>query len=346
TEAVERYEQARAGAARFGRAYVEGIACTRLADLAARRGWTATADGALDKALAAYERWGAWAVVRALEGRRGPVLETQHGEGSEGTTGSSDKIATLSHPGTASQLMTRGLSLDMAALLATMQTISEDLRLEEVITRVLGSAIESAGADRGLLLLERDGELAIVAEGNAGEPCSYLASALPLSRAGERLPSTLVNYVTRTRSALVIDDAGEDPRFASDPYILDSGVRSLLGLTIVKQRSRVGVLLLENRLQADAFSEQRLQAARMLMAQAANALDNARLYAELSRSEAAWRSLVDGVPDIISLLDEQGRIEFINHPEIHDFSRGELSGMRADQMLDEDSSQLWRETLA
>lgn len=40
-------------------------------------------------------------------------------------------------------------SLDVATLVGTMQVIGEDLRLEQVITRVLASAIENAGADRG-----------------------------------------------------------------------------------------------------------------------------------------------------------------------------------------------------
>lgn len=38
-----------------------------------------------------------------------------------------------------------------------------------------------------------------------------------------------------------------------------------------------------------------------------------RTYMDLERSEARWRSLVEGAPDVILQLNRQGEIEFINH---------------------------------
>ncbi len=338
-EATRHYEAARQRAAEFGRSYVEGIACLRLAALARRAGWKTLAEGSLRAAHRAFERWGAWAVVEHIEARSGPVvIEVPRAD----ETSRSSKSASSSDPTRLPTVRTDLLSLDLATVLGTVQMISEDLRLEDVITRVLASAIASAGADRGVLLLDREGELAIVAEGRESQTTAFLDQPYSLADAREQLPTTLVHYVLRTGAALVVDDVIADSRFNTDPYVLRSGVRSLLCMAIVKQSKRIGALVLENRLQPRAFTLERLETSRILLAQAANALDNARLYTELARSEAQWRSLVDGAPDVIMLLDEQGRIEFINHVDPYTLDVRTLIGKSGDSLLEPGSAVLWR----
>src|SRR5262249_6908430 len=161
---------------------------------------------------------------------------------------------------------------------------------EQVITRVLASAIENAGADRGILLLERNGDLSLVAEGRQGQSATpvasqFIANPISLRDARDRLPTAVVRYVVRTGGSVVIDDITTDSRFSSDSYVGRTGVRSLLCMPIVKQSERIGALLLENRLTTGAFTPARLELLRILLAQAASALDNARLYAALAGSE-------------------------------------------------------------
>jgi predicted ATPase/signal transduction histidine kinase/tRNA A-37 threonylcarbamoyl transferase component Bud32 len=304
--ALDAFERARSSAADAGRTYVEVFACLRIAALGQECNWATTREGALRAAHAALSRWGAWAVVRRFElehpelgiGRveRGSARSTLANTLSSGTISSGRSVS----------------SLDLESVLRTVQTISEDLRLEEVITRVLGSAIENAGADRGALLLERGGTMLVVAEARDARTAAPLDEPVALRDAGQRVPSSVIHYVLRTGEPIVVDDVAEDIRFANDEYLAGSDARSLLCVPIVKQNQRVGALVLENRLITHAFTEHRLATLQLLLGQAAGALDNARLYAQLQRSEAQWRSLVDGVPDIIALLDERGRIEFIN----------------------------------
>ncbi|NVB42277.1 AAA family ATPase [Pseudenhygromyxa sp. WMMC2535] len=336
-QATGHYEQARKRAGERGRIYLEAMASLRLAALAEREGWDVVREGALRSALDCFERWGAWLAAERVEDRLGSSL---------GRRGMSREQSATRTPLTGESSGRDLPSLDLAAILATVQTISEDLRLEEVLTRVLDSVVGSAGADRGLLLLELDGALRVVAEGSEGLTWALLDEPLTLADAQEQIPAAIVHYVSRTGASLVVDDALEEPRFASDPYIRRTGVRALLCMPIVKQRARVGVLVLENRLQAGAFSEARLETARILIAQAASILDNARLYAELARSEAQWRSLVDGAPDVITLLDEQGVIEFINHLGAFGVDPEGLIGLRPEDILDPASIPRWREAIS
>jgi predicted ATPase/signal transduction histidine kinase/tRNA A-37 threonylcarbamoyl transferase component Bud32 len=335
-EAFDRLERARKAAVASQRVYMEAIACRRLAALAEQQDWTTVREGALRGARDALSRWGAWTAVRQLE-QEHPTLVTR-------ALPDRSEARTLRH----SHEETSVSSLDLASVLATMQVISEDLRLEEVIPRVLAGAIENAGADRGALLLERAGSVALVAEGSveAESNVEYLDPPIALRDAEPRLPTSVVHYVLRTGEPLVVDDARSDARFAADPYVLSSGVRSLLCMPIVKQQARVGALVLENRLATRAFTEHRLETLKILLGQAASALDNARLYAQLERSEAQWRSLVDGVPDTIALLDKQGRIEFVNHREPDRGAAGSFAGVDVTEFMDAASRAAWRTSFA
>jgi PAS domain S-box-containing protein len=345
--ALRWFELSRGGAFESGTYHLAALASLRLSRWAGRAGLPVIEAEALRFARSAFERWGAWAIVERLD-RVKPSVE----------------LDALSGPSTTTSVRSSGSSadsgraLDVATLLGTMQAISEDLRLEEVITRVLGSAIESAGADRGALLLARGDDHALVAEGHdravrsleseapagpAALDVRYLQEGVRLRDARDRLPCTVVNYALRT-GAVVLDDVAADPRFAGDPYVRE-GARSLLCMPIHKQSENVGVLVLENRLVAGAFTTARLQLLRALMGQAASALDNARLYGALSRSEAQWRSLVDAAPDMITQIDADGRVEFVNHGWPGLDAREQI-GEPGDLHMDPDSRAAWRAALA
>ncbi|PRP99310.1 AAA family ATPase [Enhygromyxa salina] len=338
--ALRMFERAHAAALESGAHYVAALASVSLATWAKQRGLASTELGAQRSAREAYERMGARALVEQLDREHGRLA--------------SHELPPLERSSMTQTTMFRGAittdgsgqSLDVATVLATMQVmqaISEDLELGQVITRVLASAIEHAGADRGVLMLDRGGEFAMVAEGEGRETAEFMANPVPLRDARDRLATSVVLYVVRTGGSVVVDDIAADSRFSSDPYVVSSGVRSLLCMPILKQTKRIGALMLENRLAAGAFTGERLEILRILLAQAASALDNSRLYAALARSEAQWRSLVDGVPDVIALMDAHGQLEFVNHLSPYDADPSQLIGRSADAYLDPASKLAWRD---
>ncbi len=297
--AQDAFERACKAAAEQGLHVIEAIACERFAGHALRLGHATTAEGALRQAHTALHRWGARVAVRRIERDYPDVFPSALPLGEHDST---------THPSSNDAM----LSIDAATLLRILESLGQHLRLDEVVTRVLLSASDNAGADAGALLLEREGVLGLVAESH-DQNASAIEPALPLDQLGARLPISAINFVMRTGKPLVIDDVALDPRFASDPYVVASKVRSLLCMPIGKHERRVGALLLTNHLSSHAFTAGRLELLGVLSDQAAHALENARLYDELQRAEAKWRTLVTGMPDIITLIDDRGRIEFINH---------------------------------
>ena len=338
------FEQARMLATDNGQFDVLGLYCEAFARFGQRRGRLATAHEAMRLAIDAHRQWGATALVRDLERRHQIWVGDSRGSSDRNSL----SISTIRRANEPSQADTSIYALDVASVLSTLQVISEELRLDEVIMRVLEGALENAGAERGALLLEREGVVSLVAASD-GARLQYFEQAIALREAEDRLPLSVVNFVLRTGKPVVLDDAQQDSRFAADPYVAAKGVRSLLCMAIVKQSRRVGALVLENRLSTHGFDAQRLEILKIMVGQAASALDNARLYDALQRSEAQWRSLVEGVPDIIALLDERGQIEFINHVSPDHASlanQGSAIGATAELFIDADGVEPWRQAFA
>jgi signal transduction histidine kinase len=97
---------------------------------------------------------------------------------------------------------------------------------------------------------------------------------------------SVLRYAQRTREALVVGDATHDDRFDRDPYFADIDCCSLVALPILNRGTLSAVLVLENRLMRGAFSNERLDAVKLIAGQLAVSLDNAQLYAELAASRA------------------------------------------------------------
>jgi signal transduction histidine kinase len=99
----------------------------------------------------------------------------------------------------------------------------------------------------------------------------------------QSVPAGIVNYVRRTGRSLVLADASRDELHGAEPYVQQHRPRAVMGLPLHKGGRAVGVLYLEHRRVAGVFTAQRLNVLRVLAAQAAISLDNARLFAAMKQ---------------------------------------------------------------
>jgi class 3 adenylate cyclase len=98
------------------------------------------------------------------------------------------------------------------------------------------------------------------------------------------LPLSVLKYVARSKRPLVVDDAGQEPRFARDPEVVQGGVRSILCAPIVHHGDLIASVYLDSSLSPRVFSSERLELLRLLGGQIAISLENARLYGNLQAS--------------------------------------------------------------
>lgn len=94
--------------------------------------------------------------------------------------------------------------------------------------------------------------------------------------------SSIVEYVQRTMDPVVVREATSDGRFSADPYIVARRPRSILCLSMVHRNNLVAILYLENNLTTGVFTPSRLDLLGLFSTHAAVALENARLYAEVT----------------------------------------------------------------
>jgi predicted ATPase/signal transduction histidine kinase len=259
-DAQELYEAAVRRAEERGQTHIEAIASELAAYFYEQRGQRIVTEAFMRRAHMAYSAWGAEAKVRALE-RAYPFLS----------------------PDSARQ--ERGLGeLDLTTVVRLSQAISQEIVLERLIETLLTTALEHAGAQRGVLALPRGEGLEVVAEASA-QPDGVRLDFRRAPVSERELPLSLFNYVQRTHESVLLADAAEADQFADEGHFRRRGSRSVLCLPLIKQARLVGVLHLENDLAPNVFTPGRFAILDLLASQAAMSIENAQLYADLQQTK-------------------------------------------------------------
>ncbi|WP_437311154.1 GAF domain-containing sensor histidine kinase [Sorangium sp. So ce388] len=170
-----------------------------------------------------------------------------------------------------------GWGRDALSLLKAAETLSGEIVLDRLLEKLLAVCLEAAGAQRGALVLEEEGELFVRAVGSVAAPVSL--ERTPLSRSRE-VPRRVVEQAYSAREILVLDDAASAPERDRDHHLAEGASRSVLVLPIQRKETRLGVVYLENNLTTCAFTRARVHVLELLSDQIAIALENARLYRE------------------------------------------------------------------
>jgi predicted ATPase/signal transduction histidine kinase len=276
--AMEQYEEAIAGARREGFLQNHALACELCGRFHLRGRRSRVARAYLVDAVQAYERWGAPGKAAQLVAA---CAELDLGGALHGEAPACDPRQRSSS--------TKGRSnvLDLESAMRATQAIASELESDRLLDRLLRIVVENAGAQRGVLVLPRDGDLVIVAERTVEPDEVRLRVNRPVG-AGAEVPVQIIRYVARTREAVVSGDAVADPSFGSDDYVLGRAPKSVLCLPLMHQGVMRAVLYLENRAAQHVFGPARVARIQFLAGHAASALENSRLYEEV---QAAKREL-------------------------------------------------------
>lgn len=163
------------------------------------------------------------------------------------------------------------------------QAISGEIQLESLLKTMIRIILENAGAQRGLLLLEKQGEWFIEAETHVDQQEIQVLRSRSIGVAPFPLPVSMVQYVVRTTESVILNDASQDEHFGNDPYFQQIRPKSILCAPILHQNQIKGILYLENHLTSNTFTPERLEMLRLLSAQTAISIENAQLYQNLEQ---------------------------------------------------------------
>jgi predicted ATPase/signal transduction histidine kinase/tRNA A-37 threonylcarbamoyl transferase component Bud32 len=286
TQAMELYDRAIAGAAKNGYIQEEALAYELAGEFYQSLGKQIISQAYLTKAYYGYIRWGAIAKVKHLESIH-PFLVAQTRPIQTPTV---DVTRTTTGNTTSNGL---GDFLDLATFIKSSQAINSEIVLENLLTKLIKIILQNAAAQKVVLLLLKDNKLCIEAVGNSTDTTCTVLQSIPLENSQD-LPIYVINYVFRTQKPLVLEDATVTAPFNADAYIREFEIKSILCLPVIYQSQLQGIIYLENKLAAAAFTADRVEVLKVLVSQVAIAIENARLFArEKEKSQQLEKSLAE-----------------------------------------------------
>ena len=204
---------------------------------------------------------------------------------------------------------------DLEALYRASQVLTASLDPATVLTTILEQATLSTEAARsGLYILDAD--LRPAQQLHAGG-----ASDLSRETLEAILESGAAGWAISHLEPVLIHDSSNDPRWVKISE--DTSSQSALLVPLVGRTGILGVLGLSHN-QVGHFTQEHVELLSSFAAQAAIALDNARLYDQVRSERQKLLAILDGSADAVIVADTNGRITMANAVA------GRLLNLRAD----------------
>ncbi|EGK83759.1 multi-sensor signal transduction multi-kinase [Microcoleus vaginatus FGP-2] len=286
--AMEYYDRAIEGAQKNGYIQVQALAAELAGAFYLSIGREKTSKTYLTEARYCYQRWGATAKAAHLESKYSHLL----------TSGSiSTNIETHKSTSSASTTNDSAGVLDLTTAVKASQTLAGEIVLDKLLAKMMKIVIENAGAQRGFLILEKEGQWVIEASGSVDVERVAVMQSIPIDFVADDQEVTLlavavVNYVARTQESIVLNDASREGQFTRTPYIMAVQPKSILCTPLINQSQLTGILYLENNLTTGAFTQDRLEILKLLSSQISISIENAQLYANLHQFNQNLENLV------------------------------------------------------
>lgn len=269
--AVELYDEAVESAKENNYLQTEGIANELFAKFYLSQNRAHIAKQYLIDAYYAFYRWGATAKLNQLEQKYAGVFSAL-------TIKEFDRMESemLKKAG---EITNASGSLDLMAVIKTTQSISGEIRFEQLLEQMMQIIIETAGAEKIELILQDEESWIVKAEYHMPGKRAVRPN-IPYREKGDSLAVSIVNFVIHSKKQVIVDDAVNDPMFEKDPYIIEFKPQSILCIPLLHQAKMVGVLYLENNLTTRAFTPSSVEVLRLLTTQFATSLENSLLYSQ------------------------------------------------------------------
>jgi signal transduction histidine kinase len=169
----------------------------------------------------------------------------------------------------------------LAALYQVSRALGSSLNLEQVLRDTMDAVIQLTGAERGFLMLQDEAtdQLELQAARNFQRE--------NLDREDMQVSRSIIQEVLRTNQGALTTNAQTDERYSNRESIQHYALRSILCQPLLARGQAIGVIYVDNRIKSGAFNEGDRELLEAFAAQAAVALENARLYTQIDTQLAA-----------------------------------------------------------
>lgn len=337
--AMQFYEIAITAARQQGYINDEALANELTARYYLSRGNERIASVYLMDARKSYESWGAKAKVDRLNATYPELLE----EAATTAIAAFERTKQIDHDTktdltSISRLFQKTFrveesQLDAVTLIKSLQAISEEILLPKLIQKLMQIVIEAGGADRSVIILVEGEKLIVQDECQISKASSAQKMPIFIEEYTD-CPKSIIQYVARTQSYVLLNEANQEEYFTQDPYIISAQPKSVLCIPLINQSQLIGILYLENNLTTQAFTSTRLEVLKLLSSQAAISLQNAQLYVALGESEKKLAQFLEAVPVGIAVLDANGKPYYVNQTAQELLGKGVIAEATSEQLAD------------
>lgn len=178
--------------------------------------------------------------------------------------------------------------IDIRSILKASEVIFSEMKLTELYRRFIGLVLENTGGEKACFIKASDNDLTLAVEDGTSMNDAVIHDHLLLNDAigddGVPLIATsVVDYVKRTGSSVVLSDAASDDLFGNDLYVTANRLKSVLCIPILRYHSLMGIIYVENNLTEGAFTSDRIETVKIIGTQFAISLENAELYSSMEQ---------------------------------------------------------------
>ncbi|HNB50862.1 MAG TPA: HD domain-containing phosphohydrolase [Anaerolineales bacterium] len=188
------------------------------------------------------------------------------------------------------------------ALIDVGKVINSSLDLTTVLNEVMDTIISLTGAERGFLMLSNH-------QGGLDFRVARNMARETLEEEDFKISSTIAHRVAAQGEPVLTTNAQEDPRFTGQHSVAIYNLRSILCVPLKVKGQVTGLIYADNRVRSGAFTQRDLHILTAFGNQAAVALENARLFNDVQRSNfelaQAYDVTLEGWARALELRDQE-----------------------------------------
>lgn len=190
------------------------------------------------------------------------------------------------------------LSEDLVALHEVNKIISQSLQLDDIIRRIVIEGRRLVKARHCHLFLLDERQQLLIGAASTQDGLGIQSIQIMLADDSVAVRALLQKRVIAVES--IARQASSDSQ--------EMGWRAAIFAPLIAKEQAIGVLICSDETAERAFTQEEISRAEALAHQAAIALDNARLFQVVSRSQKEWETTFDAMQDCVSVHDTTGKI--------------------------------------
>jgi transcriptional regulator with GAF, ATPase, and Fis domain len=189
---------------------------------------------------------------------------------------------------------------DLGKLTEIARALNSEPDLRRLLDLTLDRVVELTGAERAFLILRNE-------QGRLEVRTSRTLDREGIKKAGAKVSKSILVQAEKSGKPVLTTNATRDPRFAESESVAYMRLRAVLCLPLSTRGKSMGFLYLDNRFEEGVFQDVDLGLLDAFAAQAAIALENARLLQENLHRQGELERSKEKVEELNRILQDQVR---------------------------------------